>query len=168
LTGGSLCSPAARMSFATVDSTSAPSPGCRASISLRRGRASPSATDLRTEPAAASWNVDLGTGGVRRACRRRWWCGVGRGIWAPGGGANSFSTGGVLVRRGSGHRGVRRSSSSASVGGSGYWGRSGAVDRPRGRRRRRVSGAVPARRWMGAGWLQKSGTAGTREGAEHG
>jgi hypothetical protein len=72
------------------------------------------------------------------------------------------------VRRGSGHRGVRRSSSSASVGGSGYWGRSGAVDRPRGRRRRRVSGAVPARRWMGAGWLQKSGTAGTREGAEHG
>jgi hypothetical protein len=25
-------------------------------------------------------------------------------------------------------------------------------------------GAVPARRWMGAGWLPKAGMAGTREG----
>jgi hypothetical protein len=42
---------------------------------------------------------------------------VGCEIWAPGGGANSFSTGGVLVGRGSGRRGVRRSSSSTSVWG---------------------------------------------------
>jgi hypothetical protein len=39
------------------------------------------------------------------------------------------------------------------------------VDRPRGRRRRWVSGAVHARRWVGAGWLPKAGTAGTGEGA---
>jgi hypothetical protein len=46
------------------------------------------------------------------------------------------------------------------------------VDRPRGRRRRRVSGTVLARRSIGAGWLPKAGTAETWEGAgagaEHG
>jgi hypothetical protein len=44
------------------------------------------------------------------------------------------------------------------------------VDRPRGRRRRRVSGTVLARRSIGAAWLPKAGTAGTWEGAgaEHG
>jgi hypothetical protein len=53
------------------------------------------------------------------------------------------------------------------TGGGG--GRLLAVDRPRGRRRRRVSGAVPTRRWVGAGWLPKAGTGeGAEARAEHG
>jgi hypothetical protein len=38
------------------------------------------------------------------------------------------------------------------------------VDRPRGRRRRRVSGAVPARRWMGRGGCQSQGRLGRGRG----
>jgi hypothetical protein len=36
----------------------------------------------------------------------------------------------------------------------------GEVDRPRGRRRRGVSGAVPARWWVGARWLREGGDGG--------